>query len=101
MFNIEPFLPEIEKICKKHDARSLTLFGSALTDDFDPETSDFDFLLELNGYKKGIVRIIQIKEELESLLKKEVDLVFPKSIRNSLLKEYILRKTRVCYESRP
>lgn len=99
MFNIEPFLPEIEKICKKYDAKSLTLFGSALTDEFDLEKSDFDFLLELNGYKKGIVRIIRIKEELESLLKKEVDLVFPKNIRNSLLKEYIMRKTRVCYES--
>ncbi len=47
MFKIEPFLPEIEKICKKFEARSLTLFGSALTDEFDHEASDLDFLLEL------------------------------------------------------
>ncbi|GEM_PF-5534177 len=53
MFNIEPFLPEIEKIWQKHGAKSLTFLGSTLTDDFKPETSDFDFLLELNQSKKG------------------------------------------------
>ncbi len=97
MFNIEPYLPEIEKICQKYDAKSLTLFGSALTDEFNPDTSDCDFLLELNGYKRGIFRFISIKEELERLLKREVDLVSPRSIENQLLKKYIYAKTRTCY----
>ncbi len=99
MFNIEPFLPEIEKICKKYDAKSLTLFGSALTDDFNPETSDFDFLLELNESKKGFHKFFAIKQELEELLGREVDLVMPKAIKNELLKKYIYQKTRLCYAS--
>jgi len=97
MFNIDPYLPEIKNICQKYDAKSLTLFGSALTDEFDPEKSDCDFLLELNGYKKGIFRFISIKEELEQLLKREVDLVSPRNIENQLLKKYIYAKTRTCY----
>ena len=99
MFNIEPFLPEIEKICKKHGARSLTLFGSALTDDFDPETSDFDFLLELHESKNGFHKYFDIKQELEQLLGREVDLVMPKAIKNELLRKYIYQKIRLCYAS--
>ncbi|HAE37873.1 MAG TPA: hypothetical protein DCG57_04440 [Candidatus Riflebacteria bacterium] len=70
MFKIEPYLPEIEKICKRYDARSLTLFGSALGDEFDPENSDLDFLLELYGFHKGLKRYLAIKAELEQLLQK-------------------------------
>ena len=97
MFDIEPYLPEIERICKKYDVKNLTLFGSALTDKFDPQNSDCDFLLELNGYKKGIFRFMSVKEELENLLKREVDLVSPRNIQNHLLKKYIYSKTRACY----
>lgn len=97
MFDIEPYLPEIKNICQKYDAKSLTLFGSALTDEFDPATSDCDFLLELNGYKKGIFRYISIKKELEQLLQRDVDLVSPRNIENPLLKKYIYAKTRTCY----
>lgn len=99
MFNIEPFLPEIEKICKKYDAKSLTLFGSALTDEFDPEKSDFDFLLELNESKNGFHKYFEIKQELEELLGREVDLVMPKAIKNELLRKYIYQKIRLCYAS--
>lgn len=99
MFDIEPFLPEIEKICKKHGAKSLTLFGSALTDEFDLEKSDFDFLLELNESKNGFHKYFDIKQDLEKLLGREVDLVMPKAVRNELLKKYIYQKTRLCYAS--
>jgi len=99
MFKIEPFLPEIEKICKKFEARSLTLFGSALTDEFNPETSDLDFLLELYGFHRGLKRYLAIKEELQNLFKRDVDLVMPEAIKNPFLKESIFSRTLKCYES--
>lgn len=99
MFKIEPFLPEIEKICKKFEARSLTLFGSALTDEFDHEASDLDFLLELYGYERGLKRYLAIKEELQDLFKRDVDLVMPEAIKNPYLKKSIFSKTLKCYES--
>jgi len=99
VFKIEPFLPEIKKICEKHEAKSLALFGSALTDEFDPDNSDLDFLLELNAPEDGLQKYFGIKEELEALLKKEVDLVMPKAIRNPLLKESIFSRLKKCYDA--
>lgn len=36
----------IEQLCKRYRVRQLELFGSAVGDRFDPETSDLDFLVE-------------------------------------------------------
>jgi hypothetical protein len=99
VFNIEPFLSEIGKICKKYEAKSLTLFGSALSDKFDPANSDIDFLLELESPEDGLNKYFGIKEELEALLKREVDLVMPKALRNPFLKESIFSKVKKCYDA--
>jgi predicted nucleotidyltransferase len=99
MFKIEPFLPEIEKICKKYEAKSLTLFGSALTEEFNPDSSDLDFLLELTTPENGLDRYFGIKEELEKLLSREVDLVMPKAIKNPYLKESIYSRLKKCYDA--
>lgn len=99
MFDINPFLPEVKKICEKYQAKSLVLFGSALTDEFNPETSDLDFLLELYGFQKGLKRYLAIKRELEQLLRKDVDLVMPEAVKNPYLKESIFSRVQSCYES--
>ncbi|GAB4283593.1 MAG: nucleotidyltransferase domain-containing protein [Candidatus Rifleibacteriota bacterium] len=99
MFDIEPFLPKIKEICKKYEAKSLMLFGSALTEEFDPQKSDLDFLLELYGFRKGLKRYLAIKLELENLLHKEVDLVMPEAIENPYLKKSIFSRVKSCYES--
>ena len=99
MFKIDPFLPEIEKICKKYEAKSLTLFGSALTEEFDPDKSDLDFLLELISPENGLDKYFGIKEELEKLLSREVDLVMPKAIKNPYLKESIYSRLKKCYDA--
>ncbi|KAF1079633.1 MAG: hypothetical protein GQF41_4191 [Candidatus Rifleibacterium amylolyticum] len=99
MFKIEPFLPEIEKICRKYEAKSLTLFGSALTEEFDPDKSDLDFLLELISPENGLDKYFGIKEELEKLLSREVDLVMPKAIKNPYLKESIYSRLKKCYDA--
>lgn len=36
---------EIAELCRRYQVRKLDLFGSAATDQFDPETSDVDFLV--------------------------------------------------------
>jgi len=99
VFKIDPFLPEIEKICKKYEAKSLTLFGSALTEEFDPDKSDLDFLLELISPENGLDKYFGIKEELEKLLSREVDLVMPKAIKNPYLKESIYSRLKKCYDA--
>ena len=45
---------ELEKLCKQFHTERLEVFGSASRDDFDPSTSDVDFLVEFDetGVKK-------------------------------------------------
>jgi len=96
MFNFNDFQSEIESICRKYRVKSLGAFGSALTDDFN-ENSDIDFLIELDSAKNGIVRYMNIKFELETLLKCSVDLIMPKAIKNNRIKNYILSDVRNIY----
>jgi predicted nucleotidyltransferase len=96
MFNFDNYQNEIESVCRKYQVKSLGAFGSALSDDFN-ENSDIDFLIELDSAKNGVVRYMNVKFELEALLKCSVDLVMPKAIKNNLIKNYILSEVRNLY----
>jgi len=68
---------KIVALCKKHHVRRLELFGSAArADDFDPDVSDIDFLWSIDKEREFLVnRFFGFKEDLESLLGRNVDLV--------------------------
>jgi predicted nucleotidyltransferase len=96
MIDLKEYQNGINRICQKHQVKSLTVFGSALSDQFD-ESSDIDFLLELETAEGGIKRYMNIKFELEKLFTRPVDLVMPKAITNRRLKNYIFSNTREIY----
>ena len=39
---------DVAEICRRHHVKRLELFGSAATGDFNPDTSDIDFLVEFD-----------------------------------------------------
>jgi predicted nucleotidyltransferase len=39
--------------CRRYRVHSLSLFGSAVRDDFDPERSDYDFLVDFEPLPPG------------------------------------------------
>jgi uncharacterized protein len=47
---IEQIRQQIAGICRKQGVKRLELFGSAVREDFDPATSDLDFLVEFLDY---------------------------------------------------
>lgn len=63
------------------------MFGSAArASDFDPATSDADFLVEFDPEaKRGLDNYFAFKAELEALLQRGVDLVEPGALRNPYL----------------
>lgn len=68
---------ELEALCRKYGVKRLRLFGSALRDDWNPASSDFDFLAEfgpLNGMN-AFDRYMGFVLDLESLLGRKVDVV--------------------------
>ena len=83
-------LPEIEELCRKHHVRRMSIFGSAVREDFDAATSDVDFHVE---FADGVVPAqswgqLRMKEELRALLSREVDLIH-RPIRNSYLRREV------------
>ena len=39
---------ELTELCRRHHVKRLEVFGSAAVGDFDPDTSDIDFLVEFD-----------------------------------------------------
>ena len=88
---------EIAELCRRSRIRRLSLFGSALRDDF-REDSDVDLLVEYEtGYSPGW-EIVDLSEAFGRLLGgREVDLVNRKYL-NERLKDRVLTSAVVIYE---
>jgi predicted nucleotidyltransferase len=95
---MQPFLEEkreeIAELCRTHHVRRLAVFGSAVRDDFDPEKSDVDFLVEFDhtapDWRTSADNRHSLEEKLEALLGRDVDLVRNGAIENP----FILRRIR-------
>jgi predicted nucleotidyltransferase len=65
----------IAAFCRRHHIRELAVFGSALRDDFGPE-SDVDLLAEFEPeHTPGLIRLGGIEEELGRVLGRRAELV--------------------------
>jgi len=87
----------VVEFCRKHRIRKLSLFGSVLRDDFQPE-SDVDVLVEFEpGHVPGFIRLYSIEEELSGLLgHRKVDLVTPKFL-SPRIRDRVLAEAEVQY----
>lgn len=75
--------PAIAEACRRFGVRRLSVFGSALTSDFDLARSDVDLLVEFaEGAEDLFDAYFGLKEELEHLLDRPVDLVMPNALEN-------------------
>lgn len=98
MINLDIYRSEIIRICRKYNVKRLAIFGSAVSDDF-KDSSDIDFLLELDKAKDGLKRYMNIKFELEDLFNRSVDIIMPKAIKNNRIKDYIFSNIKDVYEA--
>ncbi len=79
------------EICQKFDVESLALFGSFARGDAGPD-SDLDILVSY-AHSPGLFGYLELKEYLEGLVNKPVDLVtvnaLKKQLRDKILQEAI------------
>ncbi len=96
--NIDIQRDRLAELCRRHRIRRLSLFGSALRDDFAPD-SNVDLLVEFEpGYSPGW-DIIHVEKDLSRLFdRRTVDIVNPKFL-NLRLKRRILESAVLEYES--
>lgn len=69
----------LAEFCRQNGVRRLAVFGSALRDDFRPE-SDVDILVEFEAGRTPGLRFFSMQEELSRLFDRTVDLHTPASL---------------------
>ena len=89
--SIDVHRAELAELCRRHHVLRLSVFGSATRDDFDPQRSDFDFLVEFEPLAPGQYAdaYFGLLESLERLLERPVDLVVASAIKNPYFRESV------------
>lgn len=96
---IERHRDEVAALCRDAGARRLDLFGSATRADFDPTASDLDFLVEFDDLPPAEYAgaYFTLKERLESLFGRTVDLVTTSSLENPYFRRRVLAERHPVY----
>ncbi len=95
-------LDDIVRLCKKHGVKRLEVFGSAARgDDFDPATSDADFLVDfIDWMKKPWLGVLfDFEADLKATLGRDVDLVDFSALRNKYVIRTINKDRELIYEA--
>jgi len=90
----------IPDLCRRYGVRRLEVFGSVLRDDFDPSDSDIDILVEFEPSVAGsFANFLELKDALETLFGRTVDLVELQAIGNRRLRHYIEQSKALIYDA--
>jgi hypothetical protein len=90
---------ELHELCRRYEVRRLELFGSAAREDFDPTSSDLDFLVAFQppGNLKAADRYFGLLADLEALFGRKVDLVDVSAHRNPYFMAEALKHRELLY----
>jgi predicted nucleotidyltransferase len=96
---IEAKREEVAEICRRFHVRRLDVFGSAAREDFDPARSDVDFLVQFERDHPlgGLDAYFGLREALEYLFGRKVDLVAPSRLKNPYLQRSIKKSRQNVY----
>jgi len=88
----------LAEVCRKWRITELSLFGSALREDFGPD-SDVDLLVEFeDGWTPSLGEDLAIRDELSALFSgRAIDLVERRLLQNPFLLRRVLTTRRVVY----
>lgn len=97
---LKDHLEQIKQLCNTYHVRSLFAFGSVVSDRL-KAGSDIDLIVDIDGkdpldYSDNY---FGLKFQLENILKRPVDLLEDKALRNPFLKEQI-NNTKVLFYGR-
>ena len=95
---IDKNIDTIKALCNKHKVSRLFVFGSILTDNF-KKSSDIDFLVDFSGVDlyDYADNYFDLKKSLEKLLKRQIDLLEDKTVKNPYLKQSIDSSKQLIY----
>ncbi len=86
----ESKIEQIKELCEENEVKSLYAFGSVTRDDFN-ELSDIDLVVDFE--EKDPFRYTDIyfnlKSKLETLLKRQIDLLEERAIKNPIFRKHL------------
>ncbi len=93
---------KLNALCQQWSIQKLEVFGSALRDDFRPD-SDLDLLVTFDqAAQRSAFEHLEVQEALEELFERPVDLVSKRAVeesRNWIRRKAILEHTESIYGS--
>lgn len=88
----------IRHACERYGVQRLRVFGSVLSDRFDLESSDVDFLVDfLPGRDDPFDDYFGLREALTEIVGRDVDLVVARAVRNPYFKGSAFTGSRDIY----
>lgn len=96
---VESIQSETADLCKLYSVERLDVFGSATSAEFDPKTSDLDFLVTFQPCtpEEHANRYFGLLFALEELFGRPVDLVEDKAISNPYFREAVEESRQLVY----
>jgi predicted nucleotidyltransferase len=88
---------KLASFCRARGIRKLSLFGSVLRDDFDPQRSDIDVLVEMEPTARTGFRFFGYGDELASIVGHRVDFNTP-AMLSRYFRDEVLREALPLYE---
>ena len=97
---LERYIGEIRLLCQKNRVRSLYVFGSVLTDQF-TDKSDIDLIVDIDSIDPLEYSdfYFNLKFALEELLRREIDLLESRALKNPYLIDNINQSKTLLYAS--
>lgn len=98
MNELESYTNDIIKLCEIHKVKSLYAFGSVLTNQFNEE-SDIDLIVDFSPIEveEYADNYFDFKFSLQDVLKKPIDLLEEKAIKNPYFKQAVLQQRQLLY----
>ncbi len=98
MTAIDKYSNDIKRLCLLHKVKRLYAFGSVLTDKFS-EKSDVDLMVDFEkvDITKYADNYFEFKFSLEDILKRPIDLIEEKAIKNPYFIQTINNQRKLLY----
>ena len=95
---LDQFSGDINKLCAMHKVKKLYAFGSVLTDKFN-KSSDVDLIVDFEtmAVENYADNYFDLKFSLQDILKRPVDLLEEKALKNPYFKQAISQERQLVY----
>ena len=95
---IDSKIEDIKNLCRSHKVEKLYVFGSVLTNQFNPD-SDIDLVVDFAPMDVSVYadNYFDFKFSLQRLLNRSIDLLEEKAIRNPFFRQQLNKQKKLIY----